>query len=97
MEGLLFNLSHQRKAWHIYITLKHSKETSHRDRLGKSNPESGSRKCEDAAQVASVAGAILGEEIRVGWQVMVNFLTSKPGHLKGMCSEDSKQQLWHAS
>ena len=49
--------------------------------VGKSNPGSGSKKCKDAELGASVAGAMMREEIRMGQKRMLNSLISKPGLL----------------
>ena len=66
--------------------------------MGKSNPGSGSKKCKDAELGASVAGAMMIEDIRMGQKMMQNSLLSKPGLLEGICFKDvSVEELGHAS
>ena len=48
---------------------------------GKSDLGSGSKKCKDAEQEARMAGAVMGEEIKAGGQMLLNSLPSKPGLL----------------
>lgn len=62
--GTALHTGQSREAWEI--TSEYSKESSHRDMCGKSNPGSGSMKCKGAEQETSVAGAAMREEIRVG-------------------------------
>lgn len=47
---------------------------------GTSDLESGGKQYADGEQEAR---AVMGEEIQVHWQVMLNSLTSKPGPLEG--------------
>lgn len=96
MEGLLFILGSQGKPERQHLN-RCSKGSSHGDLSGKSSPGSGSENCKDAEQGASIAGAVMGEEIKVGGQVMLSSLTSKPGLLEGTGYEDAGQQHWDTS